>query len=68
MRSCEIWLTHLNYVIWLVFNTLPNKVLDLNCEFVHRNENVSILTKFSSLVALEVVILTTSSATTDENF
>ena len=34
---------------------------------LHWNKNV-ILTKFSSLAALEVVILTTSSATSDENF
>ena len=35
---------------------------------VHWNENVVILTKFSSLAALEIVILTTSSATCHENF
>ena len=34
----------------------------------HRNKNVVILTKFASLAALEVVNLTTSSATIDENF
>ena len=34
---------------------------------IHWNENV-ILTKFSSLAVLEVVILTTSSAANDENF
>ena len=34
----------------------------------HWNENVVILTKFSSLAALEVVILTTSSAASDDNF
>ena len=34
----------------------------------HWNENVVILTKYSSLTALEVVILTTSSAVSDENF
>ena len=34
----------------------------------HWNENVVILTKFSSLAALEVVILTTFSAASDENF
>ena len=34
----------------------------------HWNENVVILTKFSSLVAVEVVILTTSSAASDESF
>ena len=33
----------------------------------HWNENVVILTKFQSLAALEVVILTTSSAANDEN-
>ena len=32
---------------------------------IHWNENVVILTKFSSLAALEVVILTTSSAASD---
>ena len=32
------------------------------------NDNFVILTKFSSEAALEVVILTTSSAATDENF
>ena len=35
---------------------------------IHWNENVVILTKFESLAALEVVILTTSSAASDENF
>ena len=35
---------------------------------LHWNENVVILTKFESLAALEVVILTTSSAASDENF
>ena len=34
----------------------------------HWNKNVVILTKFSSLAALEIVILTTSSAASDENF
>ena len=33
----------------------------------HRNKNVVILAKFSSMAALEVVILTTSSAASDEN-
>ena len=37
-------------------------------KMAHWNENVVILTKFSSLAALEVVILTTSSAASDENF
>ena len=35
---------------------------------IHWNKNVVILTKFSSLAALEVVILTTSSAASDEHF
>ena len=35
---------------------------------MHWNENVVILMKFSSLAALEVVILTTFSAASDENF
>ena len=35
---------------------------------IHWNENVDILTKFSSPTALEVVILTTSNAASDENF
>ena len=35
---------------------------------LHWNENVIILMEFSSLAALEVVILTTSSAVSDENF
>ena len=35
---------------------------------LHWNGNVVILTKFSSLAALEVVILTTFSAASDENF
>ena len=35
---------------------------------LHWNKNVVILTKFSSLTALEVVILTTSSAASDDNF
>ena len=35
---------------------------------LQRNKHVIILTKFSSLAALEVVILTTSSAASDENF
>ena len=34
----------------------------------HRNGNVIILTKFSSLAALKVVKMTTSSAASDENF
>ena len=34
----------------------------------HWTKNVVILTKFSSLAALEVVILTTSSAASDEHF
>ena len=34
----------------------------------HRNGNIVILTKISSLAALKVVILTTSSAASDENF
>ena len=34
----------------------------------HRNGNVVILTKFSSLAALKVVILTTFGAASDENF
>ena len=37
-------------------------------KYVHWNKNVVILTKFSSLAALEVVILTTSSAASDEHF
>ena len=36
--------------------------------YLNWNENVIILMKFSSLTALEVVILTTSSAVSDENF
>ena len=41
-----------------------------DCSFVplHWNENVSILIKFSSLAAPEVVKMTTSSAASDENF
>ena len=39
----------------------------INQRWIHWNENVIILTKFSSLTALEVVILTTSSAISDEN-
>ena len=35
---------------------------------VHWNGNVIILTKFSSLAALKVVILTTFGAASDENF
>ena len=35
---------------------------------IHRNRNVIILTKFLSLAALKVVILTTFSAASDENF
>ena len=35
---------------------------------VHRNENVVVLTKFTTLAALEVVILTTSSAANVLNF
>ena len=35
---------------------------------MHWNKQVAILTKFSSLTVLEVVILTTSSAVSDENF
>ena len=40
----------------------------VHSSLVHWNENVVILTKFSSLAALEVVILTTFSAASDENF
>ena len=36
--------------------------------YANWTRNVLILTKFSSLTALEVVILTTSSAASDENF
>ena len=36
--------------------------------YLHWNKNVVILTKFSSLAALDVVILTTSSAASDEHF
>ena len=43
-------------------NSLWNNV------FGHWNRNVVILTKFSSLAAPEVVILTTSVAASDENF
>ena len=39
--------------------------LGLNTAQQHWNKNVAILTKFSSLAALEVVILTTSSAASD---
>ena len=40
-----------------------NKIL-----WVHQNENVFILMKFSSLAALEVVKMTNSSTASDENF
>ena len=43
------------------------KVPQISDWFYHWNENV-ILTKFSSLAALEIVILTTSSAASDEKF
>ena len=36
--------------------------------FIHWNGDVAILMKFSSLAALEVVNMTTSSAASDENF
>ena len=42
--------------------------MPLNLFICHWNKNVVILTKFSSLAALEVVILTTSSAASDEHF
>ena len=38
------------------------------CKQLHRNGNVFILMKLSSLAALEVVKVTTSSAASDENF
>ena len=46
----------LSPIIWFLFHQ------------IRWNENVVILTKFSSLAALEVVILTTYSAASDENF
>ena len=39
-----------------------------NNNYDHWNENVFILMKFSSLAALKVVKMTTSSAASDENF
>ena len=36
--------------------------------YIHWNEDVAILMKFSSLAALKVVKMTTFSATSDENF
>ena len=50
------------------FSPLSNHCSSSENRVSHRNENVVILTKFTTLVALEVVILTTSSAASDENF
>ena len=50
------------FFIWWIINE------SLSQNIQHWNENVVILTKFSSLAALEVVILTTSNAANDENF
>ena len=46
---------------------IANRINDIETA-IHWNENVVILTKFLSLAALEVVILTTSSVASDENF
>ena len=48
-------------------NIFQSKVWD-DGHFVHWNGNVFILMKLSSLAALEVVKMTTSSAASDENF
>ena len=48
--------------------TIPFHCCIYNYEITVIHENVVILTKFSSLAALEVVILTTFSAASDENF
>ena len=54
-----------------IMNTQTNGIqnaLLASISTYHWNENVVILTKFSSLAALEFVILTTFSAASDENF
>ena len=65
------FLTHV-YVKGLGHHCFGRSLVDAWCLIdakpLHWNGNVVILTKFSSLAALEVVILTTFSAASDENF
>ena len=53
-------------MIWIRWQLLPKQVH--HRENNHWNENVVVLTKFSSLTAQEVVILTTFGAASDENY
>ena len=55
---------HVNFC----YCTFVSLIMDCCLFDTHWNKNVVILTKFSSLAALEVVILTTSSAASDEHF
>ena len=54
----------MKYKVHFIFGRDGNQTFPV----LHWNKNVVILTKFSSLAALEVVILTTSSAASDEHF
>ena len=55
-------------VCWGCLGDQPELILSApSLPLHHWNENVAILTTFSSLAALEVVILTTSSTASDEN-
>ena len=53
--------------LWLLLSLWPHDMDTLSALFYRWNEHV-ILMKFSSLAALKVVILTSFSATSDENF
>ena len=61
-----LWHIILHYI--LTHTPSTSKLRTAACLPNHWNENVVILMKFSSLAALEVVILTTFSAASDENF
>ena len=58
----------LSAVCYVWHRTLPLSICKPDLSVHHWNGNVFILMKFSSLAALEVVKMTTSSAASDENF
>ena len=61
--------THLSKIMMVTAQIKASKNKGItSIQLLHSKENVLILTKISSLAALEVVILTTSSAASDENF
>ena len=62
--SCPLW-RHRDVCTLLYSTSAVGLALKVS---THWNKNVVILTKFSSLAALEVVTLTTSSAASDDNF